>query len=273
MNMRSTFDRRMLLLSVVVAGLMLPGRPAAAQRGADYVVQEPSREPASGGFPGLFDSYVAPRRALVVEVPTLAVDYGATENLTVGVSAGLSIAAIGGVPGGMAKLRYRVYSRPQLASVITVYGGGIAVLSDHSQTWFAAVGSNTSWYVTERHAVTLTLMGVMMDSRSPQEGTYFSITNEQLVSGLVVGGSYEGFLTRRFGLQLTAFTMPVMQGSLENEAVLQSIDIGASSSLTDRTFVRGMLELRTEKWLLTAGVMWGPILPFPIPLATAARRW
>lgn len=140
---------------------------ASAQRGASYEGNSHAWNAPSRGFPGYFDTNVADKGSMVLELPPLiyglipmpstAFDYGVTESLTVGTNALLTtLPWLFGAQGAAIKARSLLIGTAEHQSAATVYAG---FLSAQGTTPVNAVYENATWNHSWRPASAHTITG------------------------------------------------------------------------------------------------------------------
>lgn len=195
---------------------LLGSSETLALRGADFIEQTLPAEFASDGFPGFLDTRVAPSHRFVIEVPTLALDYGMTDHLTFGSNlASPLLSSLFRTPFLYWKTRYRFFSNSQVSSTLTGYGGGFwpsegnlleslfpdSILAKLQNGTFLAVTQNTAIHLERGQVLTLNLMAfraagtVLTDSFSGR-------TSDLSVAGFLPGLGYEILLSRSWSLGL-----------------------------------------------------------------------
>lgn len=264
----------------VAAHLCLP-QGAFAQRGERYLLQEaPVRTPLSG-YPGMFDAYLADSGSVVAEVPSLTVDYGFNENLTLGVNAFMAVPVLLGLPAVMLKARYRFFSTKDMASVFTTYGGIVSNLpgakTESLRIGYLIFSNNTSFYLSERKVVNAFLFTAFEKASSGSQGSLSF--KEASGSQVFAGASYQQFLSPWLGPQVLLLATLGSTQSIESSSMAASVSNG-SANLSGTVFMaRALADLRLGKsWLLSPGgvVLWSPGSksdPTTSPFISAAVRW
>lgn len=226
---------------------------AWAQRGEAYTQQLPSAPTPTSGFPGIFDANLTDQGRLGVDLPTSGVNYGATNNLTVGVYAFSALPLLAGKPSLAGRVRYRFFGNGRLSSVLDLHAGYLD-LSDKGETLTVApllLLSNTAWRLGERHEVVLTLMALYLRLAEKDEGAFGS-ANVTVVGLGGVGLSYQFTVTRWLVLRATAFSVPVVTVSVDSDG--GALEAGKLTDVNFRAAVaRGLASFRLGNWLLEGG--------------------
>ncbi|APJ03977.1 hypothetical protein [Silvanigrella aquatica] len=97
---------------------------AFAQRGGSSVEQSTPPSTPLSFFAGYFDTGMLPENRITLDIPLLGLDYGVTDNFTIGTNAASSLlTSVTFQPYLFLKARYRFFSNKKISSVITGYGG------------------------------------------------------------------------------------------------------------------------------------------------------
>jgi hypothetical protein len=254
-------------LLLVIAALAY-GSPALAQRGEAYVVQQPAPTTPLTGIPGLFDTNTVPRHGVAVSFPSTSLDYGLTDRLSVGTYLAATVPAFWRAPGLALKARYRMHSDGRLTSVVDVVGGAAFWRGDEpGHAFLAMIGVNTSYQLSPRQSLTLSLLGGRFSD------TIDDVASD--LSGAAVGLGYQASLTRFLAFQLAALNVPIFAADGESDDSVVSVRLHDDlRSLADRTFVRGVLSFRLGGWLLEPGAIVGPgLLRNPLPWLSVSKVW
>ena len=255
---------------VMVAVFVLGAAPQAfAQRAAEYTSQVPPVEARSSGFPGIFDTAMAPTHDFVLSIPTSSIDFGVSENFTVGTNGVPYLALIAGKPGGSLKLRYRFFSTRELAAVVTGYAGMFT-----TDIRYGMVTANVSYHFSARTLATATLIGVRINVRGEDELAP-GVTNKSTSTSDLAGAglSFEHFFGRVLGFQATIFALPYGSDSLEDATGKLNVGVSMGEAVLARSFARLLVEIRAGRWLLTPGIMTSLDSPALIPLFEAMWRF
>ncbi len=233
------------------------------------------------GYPGFFDTNFAEQGSLVVEfppimlpllpTPSLAVDYGVTDTLTVGTNALVStLPWLFGARGLSFKARTLIYGNDSVQHVATVYGSYIGS-KEFTASW-QLFTSNNSWKLAPRHIVTaqgmLMHFGLELGSKSS-----INYTNIQL-STLTLGGGYQFIVTDLASIS-TYFLLPALT-SMEADSVGANINakIDARSGNLTAAILRSSLDFRNDDWLYSLGGLYAYGLTASIsPWLSATTRW
>lgn len=125
----SLYKHRFLNVLMIAAWLCVTSNIAYAQRGKSVNEEVSNNRTPLHGLPGFFDTELAQRNNFTFEIPTFALDYGATEKLTVGLNAitplttalYLSSRESSGSPVILLKTRYRIFATHGWKSTLTAH--------------------------------------------------------------------------------------------------------------------------------------------------------
>lgn len=249
-----------LLVSLsIVFYLLSQTNQAFAYRGQEFIEQSPPRQTFMNRFPGYFDVNMAPENQVVLETPTLVLDYGVTENLTVGTSLlPIGIAAFSLNPALHLKARYRFYSDKNIVSTITGYLGGFRISKSASGdegygTWMGGT-SNTLLFLNDRHALGLHLTAGIIHGK----GWGQSLFSEGSVSTKLIapGIGYHFFVSDSWGLEFQAVVPVVLRATAENAGSLEIAELSSTGPLL--TPFRFATNFRTSRdSVMTLGILSG----------------
>jgi hypothetical protein len=251
------------MVAVVGAAALTPSI-ALGQRGGDFVGSEPLAETPRTGFPGLFNTYMAEEEGLVLSapLPLPQLDYGLSEDLTVGFNVHPSLPFGDGYPpGAIGRVRYRLHSAGRVASVATVMVGGGR---GGGSSYFGALASKTmSIDVAPNQRMSASVFGASL--RRLERG------DRQYASALGFAIDHEVFLHDRFGLNATMVLAPLVRarehGSREE---LSRYGVG----LDEQTFLRALGVIKpAPSWLLQIGGAASINLDSAIPWLEVTKRW
>jgi hypothetical protein len=259
-----------LVAASAIAGLFAPA-PAEAQRGGDFAVQEPAVDTPRSGFPGAFNTHTVERDGVVASLPLLQVDYGATENLSLGVNLLPTAAALGGaLPGAMGRVRYRIYDDGTFSSVAELQAGylPIALDSDESldRVWGVYGSATVGYQLSPRQRLSATALAATLRMANDD---YLERYRFDAV-GLAV--DYEAFTTERIGLSVTALGAPLLATAFDAPGGASSFTFNLD--VPDRVVVRTLLLIRGGRtWLFDVGAITPLSLVATMPWFGVTKRW
>lgn len=271
--------------ALALAVVSLTGLGAArAQRGQAFVEQAAAPRTSTSGFPGLFDTEQVARGDLVADLPLLSIDYGVTDNLSVGTYALALLPLLGGKPSVLGKLRYRLYSDGRVVSVLDAMAGYVSLASEGEEATdemeasaggvarlgLALLGSNTSVALGARHRLTGTVSAVHVRSNLDSDERGGDVSGA--VTAAVVALSYQLTLTRRLTLRLSTIAAPLLTGAIETSSQAIDFEFDGTAGLLDRTVQRVLLGIRLGDYLLNVGALVTGA-PRTIPWLSLAKRW
>ena len=253
-----------------------------AQRGALQPGSPSGFKTPYQGYPGFFDTNLADHGSLVVEwpplilplipMPSIAVDYGVSDTLTVGTNALIStVPWLAGAKGISLKARTLVYGTESLQSAATLYAGYLGA-SEFSSSW-EVFTANTAWKPAPRHVVLGQLMFMNFGAELGKE-TSVDYTNIRF-STAAAGGGYQFLISDT--LAVSSHALAALATSVEADTIAQSLsaDLNATSGDALWGVVRISADLRTETdWLVSLGGIYfhgagGQVLPW----FSASTRW
>ena len=254
---------------------------ANAQRGAMRPGSPSSFTNPAQGYPGFFDTNLADHGSLVVEwppiilpiipVPSIAVDYGVSDTLTVGTNALIStLPWLFGAKGISLKARTLVYGTDSAQSVATVYGGYIAG-PEFSSSW-ELFTSNTAYKLAPRHVVSGQLMFLNLGVELGKESE-INYTNIRF-STAAVGGGYQFLLTDR--IAISSYLLAALANSVESDTVAANLsaDLNVTSGDALWGVARVSADIKNGDWLYSlGGVYMHGIFGKVLPWLSATRRW
>jgi hypothetical protein len=267
---RARSRRPAVLAGALALALLIPAS-AQAQRGEAFVIQDTPAEHPRAGFPGAFNTHTVERGRTVGSFPLMQVDHGISDNLSLGVNLLPTLPALAGaLPGGLGRLRYRVYDDGRWSSIATLQAGYLPIGADDPEAldrvWgvYASMTVGLQLSARRRLAATALATTIRMANDEYLERYRFDVIGVAL--------DYEAFATDWLGMSFTAIGAPSLATSIDSP--------GASATLTfnpapaDRVLLRGLALFRPgSRWLLEAGGIAPLSLPGLIPWAGASRIW
>jgi hypothetical protein len=261
---------------LLMGGLIFPAL-AFGQRGTISTAQAP--ETPLSGFPGVFDTFTAPKGAIVGQATTLLlpvfpligipVDYGVTENFTLGTNALFPVLWSTGSKAFGAKARYRIVPHERFSLAITGYGywfgGGSGTESSKvkesagSGNLFATFATlNASFFLSERTWFNAHLSRLSMTSLKgePKDSTYQKSDSALVLLGL----GAEHFFSSWFGLRALAVAPLYLASEADSGLANENPAAGTTTiGISDATKV-GTLNLTADfrfgaRWMLSIGTV------------------
>jgi hypothetical protein len=262
--------RPALMASICALSMLLPAS-ALGQRGEAFVIQEPPAEAPRAGFPGAFNTHTVERGRTVGSFPLLQVDQGITDNLSLGVNLIPSLPALGGaLPGGLGRLRYRVYDDGRWSSIATLQAGYMPISADDPEgidrVWgvYASMTVGLQLSARQRLATTALAATIRLANDAYLERYQFDVVGVAL--------DYEAFATDRLGMSVTAIGAPSLATSLDSPGATATLTFNPSP--TDRVLLRGLALFKPgSRWLLEAGGIAPLSLAGAVPWFGASRIW
>ena len=240
---------------------LVPMQRVLAQRGAYFDSNDRVPETPSSGFPGVFDTNTVRAGNFVLDLPTLAVDYGVSERFTLGTSGWIGGALLLGVPAIYAKARYRFLSAGPVVSAHTAYAGYLtsrfaknANSQQISDTYFFAFSNNTRFALSDTANFNLTSSFIYFVNSAKQKS---SLEYSKLsLSTVHLGLSYQNWWNNLAGPSIL-FLANVYQNTTVDTSTLSasasSGDVGIAGGFS---MLRGMWELKLGRWLLSPSLIY-----------------
>jgi hypothetical protein len=270
--------RRVLVLALLSLGFSSTG---FAQRGEISNANASAFSHPTAGFPGFFDTNLADKNSLVVEwppvilpfipMPSIAVDYGVTETLTVGTNALVStLPWLVGARGISVKARTLIAGTDSMQSAATFYGAYIGS-SSLNASW-QMVTSNNSWKIAPRHIVNGQAMLMNFGFESGSEAS-LDYTNLRLTA-LSLGAGYQFLVSETAAI--SGYILAPAYTSLESDSVAANIsaNLDARSGQMMWGIGRASLDIRRDDWVYSIGGLYlHGMLPGVQPWFSATTRW
>ena len=262
---------------------------ALAQRGETLEAKPGLFTSPTQGYPGFFDTNMAEPEALVVEwppiilpiipVPSIAVDYGINERLTVGTNALLTLLPwIAGVKSATVKARTLLYGSESMQSSATAYlgyfGGGEGL-----DMYWQLITSNNAWKVSPRNIVSANAAFVNFGLEAGDlKGADY--TSMQLTTG-TIGGGHQFIWDET--LSVSTYVMLPFWTSINLDTAAAAFDLNGNASRGSLMWglARLSVDFRSEPWIYSLGAMYSrgaanEILPNSsgfLPWFSATRRY
>lgn len=238
----------------VLLGLavLAAARPAAAQRGQDFAPNEDlavSPNP-NQGFPGLFDTEVAPKGGWVANLPDTVLDYGLTSRLTVGIAVASVGTVLVGPPGAAVHARYLLGgARWFRSSLDALMLSASSVDSDEASRFRVGLfTSNTELLLSPRHRLIvhgwLLRAELVQTNDPPERGT-----------AVLAGATYSVSLSDRTALHATCLYLASLTGVVDLPGSTRDIDASNALGFADRLVARATVSLRRGRWLFDLGAL------------------
>lgn len=269
---------------IILGTMMFASLPsgAFAQRGSMNPGNPDTFVNPTKGFPGFFDTNLATHGSLVVEwpplilpfipMPSIAVDYGVTDTLTVGTNALVStVPWLAGGKGLSLKARTLVYGTETSQSAATVYGGYIAGGS-FSSSW-QMLTSNNAWKIGLKHIVSAQAIFLNFGFENGSESS-IDYTNLRF-STAGIGGGYQYIVTN--DVALSAHALASAATSIESDTVASNLsaDLNATSGKISWGLARASIDLRSDDdWAYSVGGLYFFGISTRVsPWFSATKRW
>lgn len=251
--------------------LLLCSQTAYAQRGAVSTEVEPPQT-ASSGIAGFFDANTTQQKSLVFDFPTLTVDYGVTDNFTVGTNIISLFSLTDVVTSGAtntitflnSKTRYRLFVTRDWTAALTGYLAFLSTLT----------GPGNGQPKTRQN---IYLPGFTFNTARAYEGGSWgvSLARLYLLENKSRPGEIDYSSSERNATMISAWWRPQINNSIDAELLLATCPSLQQQSITSvlrldtqetcfgprriDPLVRGMFSWRSSKqWLFSGGLIWIP---------------
>jgi hypothetical protein len=262
---------------------------ALGQRGEPHDARPGLFISPTQGYPGFFDTNMAEPKAMIIEwppiilpiipVPSIALDYGVNERLTLGTNGLLSsLPWLLGVKAGTLKARSLLYGTESMQATATAYLGYFGAGEQMDMYW-QLLTSNNAWKVSPKNIVSLnaTFINFGLEGGDLKSTEYMSA---QLTSATVGGGHQ--YLWRDT-MSISNYLMLPVWTSVNVDTAAAALDLNGNLSRGSFMWLlaRTSLDLRSELWVYSLGVMYASgsiseLLPTKSGLApwfSATRRY
>lgn len=216
---------------------LLVGADAVAARSSEYIEQVSPKNSEINSFPGYFDANALKKGAFSVEYTTLSLDYGFSDNFSVGTSlAPTVLGALLQSPAVYLRTRYRFYSNQKVSSAISLYGMGTWVSSNNSSEKLAgsfyAGTSNTSYRINRYNIVDfhLTAMHLGYDYQGAQTILGFNLEESLDLTIVAPGVGYQLYFTDHFGIEAQLLFPVYVNAQIDGSVQSGSVNLLKSKS-------------------------------------------
>lgn len=223
--------------------------PVFAQRGGDSAQQSAAIKTPLSFFAGYFDTGMVPTGSLTFDLPFMGVDYGVSENFTIGtntLSSALAVFTLS--PYLYLKARYRFFSAPTVSSVITGYGGYFNFPSQNNNpqftAWFLNFTNNTSFFINKNNILNFHLTALKFNAQNgdPTDTKYLKLNLTTLALGL----GYQTFFTENFGIEGQFLYSPYFSFSHEDAGQSTTLNLNTTDT-SFPYFARILINYKTGK--------------------------
>ena len=262
----------MKLIVAAAIALLALSSDARAQRGADFIAQEEVDQGPRQNFPGIFDTTTLAEGQSLFSLPALGVDYGITDNLSVGSSGLVLLSNLGLQPTFFLRSRYRFHASRRWRSVFDVSAGLGRVEAEETTILadFLMFGGNVTYRMSDLHSFTGSALGVRLGIDS-DEGTAASKVRSSF-AGAIIAATHELTPADWFSLRTSLVFAPAVRGSVDEIGATATIEIGGTSALLQRNALRLLASFRAgRRWLITAGGMVVAVSPYGVPWLSIAK--
>jgi hypothetical protein len=239
-------------LAVVVAA-----GPAHAQRGGDFAPTEElavSPNP-NQGFPGLFDTEVAPKGALVANLPATSLYYGVTPRLTLGTISAAFASVLYGPPGASVHARYLLGGATWFRSTADalLLASAISLGGAYTTVRVGIFSSNTELLLNRSNRFTAHAWLVHVGAERQELSASGDV--------FLVGGTYSVVLASWAALHVTGlYAVSATASGGDPRSILLDGDFTNATSPSNRLFARATVSMRRGRWLFDLGAVHaGPV--------------
>lgn len=234
---------------------------ALAQRGETLEARPSIFNTPTSGYPGFFDTNVAEPGAIVVEwppiilpiipVPSIAVDYGVNERLTVGTNAMLTILPwAAGMKSVTLKARTLLYGNEDMQSAVTGYMGYFGGAANTSMYW-QLLTTNNAWRTSPNHvfAANAAFINFGLEAGDLASTEY---SNMQLTAG-TLGGGHQYIYSDTTSIS-TYLMLPISTAiQVDSAAIALDLNGNLSQGAPMWVLARLSLDFRSEPWVYSIG--------------------
>jgi len=213
--------------------ISLTSQHTYAQRGGSTLEQSPPTSSPLDFFSGYFDTGMVPKKRFTLDLLLTAVDYGVTEDLTIGTNSASSILTLLTFqPYLFLKARYRFFSNKNISSVITGYSGYFNFPSQNQEpeikSCFFNMTNNTSYFINNKNILNFHITALKFSLKAGDESDlkYYKITLDTVAFGL----GYQSFFTDNFGLEGQFLYSPYFNLVFDNPNQQTSFNLNTSSN-------------------------------------------
>jgi hypothetical protein len=276
-----------VFVATLYALLSLLVTPSAlAQRGSSPEYSQTPWESTTQGFPGYFDTNMPEKGSLVVEFPPMiygilptpfsSVDYGVTENFSVGTNAAVTaLPWLLGGKGASIKLRSLIYGDDEQQSAITYYAGGLAgdgknqfTASYHTATW------NHAWRLASRHILFANghyhrFNLEIADRNSIEHANVYYMS-------MLMGGGYQFLISPKWSLQSNLLISTIQDFEADNAGSSMSVGTNVTKAKTmTATLVPQVQWHAAKNWMFGVGItgIYFGGTGLALPWFTWSKRW
>lgn len=250
-----------ILVTVILA---LISNRSLAQRGESIDSNPAVFTSPTQGYPGFFDTNMAEPHSMVIEwppiilpfvpVPSIAMDYGLSERLTLGTNALMtSIPWLFGIKSAAIKARTLLYGNESMQSTATGYlgyfGGGAGVTM-----YWQLFTANNAWKVAPSHIVSANaaFINFGLEAGDLKKTDYTSVQLSTLAASL----GHQYLLGENSSI--STYVMLPAWSSINIDTVAAAFDVNSNASSGDTMWAmaRMSFDLRSEPWVYSIGGMY-----------------
>jgi hypothetical protein len=279
--MRNIFlTTRAVLTGGIFALLTLSG-PTLGQRGEPNSASPHAMTTPTSGYPGFFDTNMAEPGSIVVEwpplllpfipMPSIQVDYGVTDTLTVGTNALVTtLPWLLGARGASLKVRTMLIGDAEFQSTATFYGSWIGA-TEFNASWQMATSNNT-FKLAPNHLASAQAMVMNVGIESGSESSV-NYTNLRLTT-LGLGGGYQFIVSETAALSFYALA-PAYTG-IEADTVGANLNMNMDPRSGQMLWgiARGSFDIKRDEWVYSIGGIYvHNVASGILPWFSATTRW
>lgn len=197
---------------IILCSFLFISVPIFAERG-DVEQTEPLITPTLN-FPGYFDTNVVPKYMVSIDLPLASLNFGATENFTVGLNLPLIFyMADTWMPAFVIDARYRFFSNKKLSSTLSGLGGYFSYdnSSNDIKLYFVNGTYNNAITLTKHQFLTTQVNAVSIHYQNHKNTPKFEKTNINLIA-LALG--HNMIFTPNWSVQ-NIFAIPILMNVYE----------------------------------------------------------
>jgi len=250
------------VITIVLAFIWCKSQVATAQRGEQLEARPGLFTSPTQGYPGFFDTNMAEPETMVIEwppiilpftpLPTVALDYGVNERLTLGANALMTtLPWLVGVKSAALKARTLLHGTETTQSTATAYLGYFGGGKTFNMYW-QLLTSNNAWKVAPNHILSANaaFINFGLVSGDLKSTNYNNIQ----ITTASIGAGHQYIWTE--DKSFSTYIMLPAWSSIKIDSATAALDVDTDASSGDAMWglARLSLDVRSEPWLYSFGL-------------------
>lgn len=213
------------------------------------------------GYPGFFDTNMAEPETMVIEwppvilpfipVPSIAMDYGLNERLTLGTNALMTaVPWLLGIQSAAVKARTLLYGSESMQSTATAYVGYLGGGKSLTLYW-QMLTSNNAWKVSPSHVLSANAAFVNfgLEAGDLKSTDYASIQ----LSTAAISGGHQYIINDT--MAISSYVMIPVWTSVNVDTISAALDLDTNARKGDAMWgmVRASFDMRSDLWVYSFG--------------------